>query len=80
VGGKRAVSLVSGLGRQALVFDEDEVVRLLRAAVDQEGGQKAFVSRQGLDRTYVNMVLNGRARIRDSLTKALGVRKAYVAE
>jgi uncharacterized cupin superfamily protein len=69
----------SGLGRQALVYDEDELVRLLRAAVEREGGQSAYASRHGLDRTYVNMVLNGRARIRDCLTKALGVRKAYVA-
>jgi hypothetical protein len=77
---KSAVRFGGDLGRQALVLDEDEVVRLLRAAVEQEGGQGAFASRHGLDRTYVNAVLNGRARIRDSLTKALGVRKAYVAE
>jgi glucokinase len=77
---KSAVLFGTGMGRQALVFDETEVLNLLRAAVEQEGGQKAFASRHGLERTYVNMVLNGRARIRDSLTKALGVRKAYVAE
>ncbi len=77
---KSAVWFGGGLGRKALVFDEDEVVRLLRAAVEQEGSQGAFASRHGLDRTYVNAVLNGKARIRDSLTKALGLRKAYVAE
>jgi hypothetical protein len=77
---QRAVSLVSGLGRQALVFDEDEVVRLLRAAVEEEGGQGAFASRHGLERTYVNSVLNGRARIRDALAEALGLRKVYAAE
>jgi len=74
------VKSASGLGRQALVFDDDEVVRLLRAAVEQEGGQKAFASRHGLDRAYVNMVLNGRAGIRDALAKALGLRKVYAAE
>jgi hypothetical protein len=77
---KSAVSLVSGLGRQALVFDEDEIVHLLRAAVEREGSQRAFANRHGLNRTYVNKVLNGRARIANSLTKALGVRKAFVAE
>jgi hypothetical protein len=77
---KSAASFGSGLGRQALVFDEDEVVRLLRTAVGQEGGQKAFAKRHGLDRTYVNMVLNGRAGLRDALMKALGLRKVYAAE
>jgi len=75
-----AVLLGSGLGRQALVFDEDEVVGLLRAAVEREGGQKAFATRHGLDRAYVNMVLNGKARIREPLAKALGLRKVYAAE
>jgi hypothetical protein len=37
------------------MFDEDEVIELLRAAVEHEGGQRAFANRHGLDRTYVNM-------------------------
>jgi glucokinase len=79
---KSAVLFGSGLGRRGLMFDEDEVIQLLRAAVEHEGGQVAFAKRHGLDRTYVNMVLNGRARIRirDALTKALGLRKVYSAE
>jgi len=77
-----AVLFGSGLGRRGLMFDEDEVIQLLRAAVEHEGGQRAFANRHGLDRTYVNMVLNGRARIRirDGLTKVLGLRKVYAAE
>ena len=70
----------SGLGRQALVFDDDEVMRLLRAAVEQEGGQKAFASRHGLDRGYVNKVLNGRARVKDALADALGLQRVYAAK
>jgi hypothetical protein len=79
---KSAVLFGGGLGRSAHVFDEDEVIQLLRAAVEHEGGQRAFANRHGLDRTYVNMVLNGRARIRirDHLTKALGLRRVYAAE
>jgi len=53
---------------------------VLRAAVEREGGQVAFARRHGLERTYFNMVLNGRARIRDALAKALGLRKVYGAE
>jgi hypothetical protein len=63
------------------MFDEDEVIELLRAAVEHEGGQRAFANRHGLDRTYVNMVLNGRAHaLRDAPVKALGLRKVYSAE
>jgi hypothetical protein len=77
---KSAVLFGSGLGRRGLMFDENEVIQLLRAAVDQEGGQKAFANRHDLDRTYVNMVLNGKAGLRDALIKALGLRKVYAAE
>jgi hypothetical protein len=78
---KSAVLFGSGLGRRGLMFDEDEVIELLRAAVEHEGGQRAFANRHGLDRTYVNMVLNGRAHaLRDAPVKALGLRKVYSAE
>jgi hypothetical protein len=77
---KSAVLFGDGLGRGAHVFDEDEVIQLLRAAVEHEGGQRAFANRHGLDRTYVNMVLNGRAGLRDALIKVLGLRKVYAAE
>ena len=30
------------IGRQAVIFDKDDVVRLLRAAVEREGSQTAF--------------------------------------
>ena len=77
---KAAILPVAGLGRRVLAFDEDEVVRLLRAAVEDEGGQKAFARRHGLDRSYVNMVLNGKGRLRDALIKALELRRVYAAK
>ena len=82
VGGRSGmVKSASGLGRQALVFDDDEVVRLLRAAVKrEEGGQRAFARRHGLDRGYVNKVLNGRARVKDALADALGLQRVYAAK
>jgi hypothetical protein len=48
------------LGSHALVFDQVEVVELLRAAVDREGSQSAFARRHGLDRVHLNMILNGK--------------------
>jgi len=77
---RRAIDLPTGLGRNALVFDEDDVVHLLRAAVEREGSQIAFADRFGVDRAYVSTVLNGRRRVSGSLVKALGLRKAYVVE
>jgi hypothetical protein len=77
---KSAILFGSGLGRRVHAFDEDEVIQLLRAAVEHEGGQRAFANRHGVDRSYVNMILNGRARVTNTIAKALGLRRMYVAE
>ena len=77
---KSSASLIPDLGRHALVFDKDDIVRLLRAAVEREGSQTAFAKRHGVDRVLVNMILNGKRSVTGSIAKALGLRKAYVAE
>jgi hypothetical protein len=71
-----AVLVPTDLGFHALVFDEHDVVRLLRAAVEREGGQSAFAKHHGVDRAYLNMTLNGS----DSIAGAVGLRKVYIAE
>ena len=45
---KSSVLIASNLGHHAFVFDEDDVVRLLRAAVEREGSQVAFAKRHGV--------------------------------
>ena len=77
---KSSVLIASNLGRRALVFDEDDVVRMLRAAVEREGGQSAYAKHHGLDRVLINMILNGKRPVSGSVAKALGLRKVYVAE
>ena len=77
---KSTVLVASNLGRHALVFDEADVVRLLRAAVEREGGQSAFAKHHGLDRVLINMILKGKRPVSGSVAKALGLRKVYVAE
>ncbi len=72
---KSSVLFAGNLGRRALVFDEDDVVRMLRAAVEREGGQSAFAKHHGLDRVLINMILNGKRPV-----STLGLRKVYVAE
>jgi DNA-binding phage protein len=68
------------LGRHAIVFHDDEVVQLLRAAVEREGNQIAFARRHGLSRAHLNMILNGKRSVTEKVTKALGLRMVYVAE
>jgi len=75
-----AIVLASGLGSTAPVFSDDEVLLLLRAAIEREGSRAAFAKRYGLDRAYLNMVLNGGRPVGSTIVKALGLRKAYVAE
>ena len=57
---RRVLAVSSGLGRKALVFDDDDVVDLLRIAVEREGGQSAFARHSGVNRTYSNRVLSGK--------------------
>jgi hypothetical protein len=42
------VALSSGLGRTALVLDDNDVVDLLRIAIEREGGQSASVRHYGI--------------------------------
>jgi hypothetical protein len=42
------IALSSGLGRNAFVFDDDDVVHLLRAVIEREGGQAAFAKHHGI--------------------------------
>ena len=44
------------LGHRAVIFDEDDVIRLLKAAVECEGSQTAFARRHGLERTHINAI------------------------
>ena len=69
----------SNLGSHALIFDDDEVVRLLRAAVEREGSQVGFARRHDLDRVYLNMVLNRKRPVGEKVAKALGLRKVYTS-
>ena len=78
---KSSADLVApDLGFHALVFDEHDVARLLRATVEREGGQSAFAKHHGVNRAYLNMVLNGKRPVSDSIAGALGLHKVYVAQ
>lgn len=67
------------LGQQERVFDEDEALILLKAAIKREGSSIAFAERYGVNPSYISHVLTGRYPIAHALIKSLGLRKVYVA-
>jgi DNA-binding phage protein len=70
----------TNLGSHLLVFNDDEVIQLLRAAVEREGNQGAFARRFGIERTGLNMMVNGKRPVTTAVVKALGLRKVYTPE
>jgi DNA-binding phage protein len=65
------------LGAHSLIFDDDEVIQLLSAAVQREGTQDAFARRHGINRTHLNQILNGKKSVNAAVMKALRLRKVY---
>jgi DNA-binding phage protein len=68
------------LGSHSRIFNDEDVLLLLRAAVEREGNQGAFARRHGLERTYLNQVLKRRKPVSGTILKALGLRKVYAPE
>ena len=68
----------SDLGRNARIFENGDIIRFLRAAIEQEGSKAAFAARHGLTRTDVSKILHGKRPVSSTLAKALGLRKVYV--
>lgn len=64
------------------MLNDDDVLCLLRTAVEREGSQSAFAKHYTLQRTELNAILNGRKRVTASFAKAVGLRihRVYVAE
>jgi DNA-binding phage protein len=60
------------LGRNARIFEDADVIRLLRAAVEREGSIKAFAKRHGLPRSNVSRILSGKRPI-TIVVKPLGL-------
>ena len=70
--------LASGnVGNRALILDDKDVLRLLRAAIEREGSISAFARRHGLERSQLNYMLIGKRSVSGPLVKALGLRKVY---
>jgi DNA-binding phage protein len=77
---KPEVAFAGEIGHQGAIFDEDDVIRLLRAAVEREGSQTAFAKRHGIERTRINAILSRKRPITDSVVSALGLRRTYTSK
>jgi hypothetical protein len=67
----------SNAGTHALILDDEDILRLLRTAIEREGSISAFAKRYGLERTNLTNVLNVKRPVSSSLAKQLGFRKVY---
>jgi DNA-binding phage protein len=65
------------LGIHSLIFDDDEVIQLLRAAIEREGTQDTFAKRYGIDRTHLNQILSRKKSVNKAVESALGLRRVY---
>lgn len=50
----------SNVGSHALILDDNDVILLLKAAIEREGSISAFAKRHGLERSFLSNVLNGK--------------------
>jgi hypothetical protein len=74
---KPEVAFARGIGRMAKIFDEPDILRLLRAAVEREGNQAAFARRYGVERTSINLMLAHKRPVSEPIKNALGLRRTY---
>jgi hypothetical protein len=71
---------LTDLGSDARIFDDGEVVQLLKVAIEREGNQMAFAKRHRINRSFLNEVANGKRPASGPILKALGLRKVYALD
>jgi hypothetical protein len=67
-------------GRPGVIFEEEDVVQLLRAAVQKDGSQSAWATRNGIERPNVNAMLSGKKPVSKPVANALGLRRTYTTK
>jgi hypothetical protein len=65
-------------GRPGVIFEEEDVVQLLR--VEKDGSQAAWARRHNIERANVNAMLCGKKRLSSTVANALGLRRTYTAK
>jgi hypothetical protein len=75
---KRA-AVIAEFGRPGVIFEEEDVVRLLRVEIQKDGSQAAWARRRGIERANVNAMRSGRIPVSKTVADALGLRRTYTA-
>ncbi len=76
----KGTASVVKFGRPGIIFDEEDVIRLLRVEIEKDGSQAAWARRRRIERPSVNAMLSGRIPVSRSVAEALGLRRTYTAK
>lgn len=76
----KGTASLAKFGRPGLVLREEDVIRLLRVAIEEDGSQAAWARRRRIERANVNAMLSGRIPISKTVANALGLRRTYTAK
>jgi DNA-binding phage protein len=66
--------------KSIIILSENEVLQLLRYAVKCAGGQSAWAREQGISRSHLNKILQGRKPISPTILTKLKIKQAYIRE
>jgi len=67
-------------GRPGIIFDEEDVIRLLRVEIEKDGSQAAWARRRRIERPSVNAMLSGRIPVSKTVANAIALRRTYTAK
>jgi hypothetical protein len=76
---KRA-AIIGEFGRRGVIFEEEDVIRLLRVKIEKDGSQAAWARRHSIERASVNAMLSGRIPVSKTVADALGLRRTYTTK
>ena len=71
---------ITGFGRRGVIFEEEDIVRLLRVEIKKDSSQAAWARRLNIDRPNVNAMLSGRIPVSKIVADALGLRRTYTVK
>jgi hypothetical protein len=67
-------------GRPGIIFDEEDVIRLLRIEIEKDGSQAAWARRRKIERPSVNAMLSGRIPVSKTVANAIGLRRTFTTK
>jgi hypothetical protein len=74
---RKSTASIAGFGHPGLIFDEEDVIRLLRVEIEKDGTQSAWARRHRIERSSLNAMLSGRIPVSKTVAEAVGLRRTY---